>query len=1026
MAQSGNLRIIDNDGTIVKPQPTRAESEKLLRKFNEDDSKKLLGIFNEELNDEEKDWTVKVQEKGPIVDIYCKSVSERRCQNDVDHLQELLQNLENDVIDCQRQTKSREEILKILNKEVRVVCIPSRSKGDIIRIYAKNQGDLDKARTKLMVSSERNDQKPNSRANRHFNSSITERDYPDAGAGIAQGGRTASPEDIKKTFQTSNGLTVKIYKGAITKLNVDSVVNAANERLANGAGVAGALSKAGGWDFDQDCMRTIRKNGLIPVTKNVVTKAGSMDYKGVVHAVGPQWYNFNDKVECVEKVRDTVIEILKTSVEFGFRSVAMPPISSGLFGVPTDLCAAMYVQGIVDFSKTTDSLKRLKEFHIIDIKDDILDMVIDCYEKWRKNPSALAPDVLVSRHPKVDKGKNYSQSWDDKTDRNSRQGRWHSQSHNQGRRDNQSEDKMDWNSKQGRHGNQDRSEDKMDWNSKQGRHGNQDRSEDKMDWNSKQGRHGQGQKQIYGDGQGYTHSHGGGQRNTQGQNQQGRGRPHNYKSCVFEERTKSFIFRGQLKVFFHCTDIVTLNVDAIVATDGKEHKGTISQAIEKANGSTYWAQFKDWLTIKKEGDVILAKPNKMKHLRCIYHIIMGRFSPSIPPSQEKLHLLKNVVLKVLEQANNLPTKEKKANKKAKESQALKKMAMSIPGAGSLETTLYIERCSEVMFSAIDEFTWRNKQIRLMEVHLVDMREEVVNVLRQTFHKQMNKSMEKRPLPPSPHPVNNPSFTASGRYDSIADTRSKKTNSQGKFQPERYRKLEEWKSSRYSSSRTLDIDEFVNRVPKQKGNMMILGGDSSTYRGASKGATGGDEDEDSCVICMDTFDDPVKLKRCGHMFCKDCISESFQQKPVCPVCATVYTVVQGDQPVHGTAIVYTDDKPLPGYGQSRTFIINYIFPDGTQDDEHPYPGESYRGLNRQAYLPDNSQGHKVLKMLKEAFEQRLTFTIGQSRTTGEDNVVTWNDIHHKTHRDGGPERYGYPDSDYLHRVTDELNAKGIGL
>ncbi|XP_033756919.1 uncharacterized protein LOC117339449 [Pecten maximus] len=355
-------------------------------------------------------------------------------------------------------------------------------------------------------------------------------------------------------------------------------------------------------------------------------------------------------------------------------------------------------------------------------------MVIACYEKWRKNPSALAPDVLVSRHPKVDKGKNYSQSWDDKTDRNRRHGRWHSQSHNQGHHGNQSEDKMDWNSKQGRHGNQDRSEDKMDWSSKQGRHGNQDRSEDKMDWNSKQGRHGQGQKQIDGGGQGYTHSHGGGQGNTQGQNQQGRGRPHNYKSCLFEERTKSFIFRGKLKVFIYGADIITLDVDAIVATDGEEHKGTISQAIEKANGSTYWAEFKDWLTIKKEGDVILAKPNKLKHLCCIYHIIMEPFSSCITPSQEKLHLLKNVVLKVLEQANNLPMKEKK--------QALKKMAMSIPGAESLENPIYIERCSEVMFSAIDEFTRRNQQIRLMEVHLVDMREEVANVLRQTFHKQV--------------------------------------------------------------------------------------------------------------------------------------------------------------------------------------------------------------------------------------------------------------------------------------------------
>lgn len=64
------------------------------------------------------------------------------------------------------------------------------------------------------------------------------------------------------------------------------------------------------------------------------------------------------------------------------------------------------------------------------------------------------------------------------------------------------------------------------------------------------------------------------------------------------------------------------------------------------------------------------------------------------------------------------------------------------------------------------------------------------------------------------------------------------------------------------------------------------------------------------------------------------------------------------------------------------------------------------------------------MLERAFKQGLTFTIGFSRTTGRNNVVTWNDIHHKTRTSGGPERFGYPDPDYLERVREELEAKGI--
>jgi deltex-like protein len=64
---------------------------------------------------------------------------------------------------------------------------------------------------------------------------------------------------------------------------------------------------------------------------------------------------------------------------------------------------------------------------------------------------------------------------------------------------------------------------------------------------------------------------------------------------------------------------------------------------------------------------------------------------------------------------------------------------------------------------------------------------------------------------------------------------------------------------------------------------------------------------------------------------------------------------------------------------------------------------YYGTIRRAYLPDNPEGQHVLELLKKAFALRQIFTVGQSRTTGCDNVVTWNDIHHKTHVNGGIEK-----------------------
>ncbi|XP_036955137.1 probable E3 ubiquitin-protein ligase DTX3 isoform X2 [Acanthopagrus latus] len=95
-----------------------------------------------------------------------------------------------------------------------------------------------------------------------------------------------------------------------------------------------------------------------------------------------------------------------------------------------------------------------------------------------------------------------------------------------------------------------------------------------------------------------------------------------------------------------------------------------------------------------------------------------------------------------------------------------------------------------------------------------------------------------------------------------------------------------------------------------------------------------------------------------------------------------------------------------------------------EEEHPNPGQPYEGASRTAYLPDSPDGRSILILLRQAFDQRLIFTVGRSTTSGRNNIVTWNDIHHKTSTHGGPTHFGYPDPDYLSRVRDELTVKGI--
>ena len=116
--------------------------------------------------------------------------------------------------------------------------------------------------------------------------------------------------------------------------------------------------------------------------------------------------------------------------------------------------------------------------------------------------------------------------------------------------------------------------------------------------------------------------------------------------------------------------------------------------------------------------------------------------------------------------------------------------------------------------------------------------------------------------------------------------------------------------------------------------------------------------------------------------------------------------------------------LAGYEDCGTIQIYYFLLGGIQGPQHGNPGARYFNDNRIAFLPDNEAGRRVLELFKKAWKMKLTFTVGTSLSTGQKDVVTWNDIHHKTSLNGGP--YGYPDPTYLERVTADMHALGVRL
>jgi O-acetyl-ADP-ribose deacetylase (regulator of RNase III) len=117
-------------------------------------------------------------------------------------------------------------------------------------------------------------------------------------------------------------------------------VNAANGRLAHGGGVAALIAHAAGPALQEESVRIVRRHGPIPVGSAVVTTAGKLPYKGVIHAVGPRHGEGNEEAKLVSALTAAFARAL----ENGWTSVSFPAVSSGIFAVPLNVCARAYLK----------------------------------------------------------------------------------------------------------------------------------------------------------------------------------------------------------------------------------------------------------------------------------------------------------------------------------------------------------------------------------------------------------------------------------------------------------------------------------------------------------------------------------------------------------------------------------------------------------------------------------------------------------------------------------------------------------
>lgn len=140
---------------------------------------------------------------------------------------------------------------------------------------------------------------------------------------------------------------IEIIKADITKISADAIVNAANTSLLGGGGVDGAIHRAGGPAILDDCRRIAARQGGCKTGEAVITTAGNLPAKFVIHTVGPVW-NAGKNDEAT-KLADCYSNSLHLAAAHLCRSIAFPNISTGIYGYPKEAAAAIAMKTVQEF-----------------------------------------------------------------------------------------------------------------------------------------------------------------------------------------------------------------------------------------------------------------------------------------------------------------------------------------------------------------------------------------------------------------------------------------------------------------------------------------------------------------------------------------------------------------------------------------------------------------------------------------------------------------------------------------------------
>jgi len=152
-------------------------------------------------------------------------------------------------------------------------------------------------------------------------------------------------------------MRIQCLQGDITSLEVDVIVNAANNSLMGGGGVDGAIHRVGGPQILEECMAIRKRQGGCPTGEAVITTGGNLKAKFVIHTVGPVWTGNNEDEE--KLLANSYRNSLTLAVGNTVRTIAFPNISTGIYGFPKRQAATIAIHEVTDFLNKDGSLQQV-------------------------------------------------------------------------------------------------------------------------------------------------------------------------------------------------------------------------------------------------------------------------------------------------------------------------------------------------------------------------------------------------------------------------------------------------------------------------------------------------------------------------------------------------------------------------------------------------------------------------------------------------------------------------------------------